>query len=301
MDPGIYSGAKMSKASPELQGVPGTIRINHIHAHTTLVTRVLTSCFGLEERAADGGRRRGTGVRVTCQYHACGRYPFTSRVIVEPTPGTEFVGSGNRATDTANLPDIGAEGTLARMRDKALGRLDRPVFGVQEAQPVSRWQNSLGNPTVLALFRGEAPRLRGAVTPRQQGVPWLETGRRPGYNFESLLRGGQHLGSTRRRLSPQSLADLIWKARFAYNRLSDFEKTVMRRAVPFYTFTSRNIPLQRVPRPAKEGVLVSNVKLLCTSVNNLTRGRRVSGAGIVESAIFCADLVPDALEAFRHP
>ena len=152
-----------------------------------------------------------------------------------PTPGTAFVGSGNIATDTASLLGKGAADTLARMRDKALGKLDRPVFQIQiqmqGVQHVPLWDNTLGNLT--GLFREEAPRLRGAVTPGQQDFPWLETGRRLGYNIESLLRGGQHLGLTRQRLSPQAIADEVWKAHFAYNHLSDFEKNVMRRVVLF--------------------------------------------------------------------
>jgi len=185
---------------------------------------------------------------------------------VGPTPGTAFVGSGNIATDTASLLGKGAADTLARMRDKALGKLDRPVFEMQGVQHVPLWDNTVGNLT--GLFREEAPRLRGAVTPGQQDFPWLETGRRLGYKFESLLRGGQHLGLTRQRLSPQAIADVIRKAHFAYNRLSDFEKNVMRRVVPFYTFTSRNIPLQLVPRLAKKGELVLRGNLLCSLVHN---------------------------------
>ncbi len=137
---------------------------------------------------------------------------------------------------------------------------------MQGVQHVPLWDNTVGNLT--GLFREEAPRLRGAVTPGQQDFPWLETGRRLGYNFEPLLRGGQHLGLTRQRLSPQAIADVIRKARFAYNRLSDFEKNVMRRVVPFYTFTSRNIPLQLVPRLAKKGELVLRGNLLCSLVHN---------------------------------
>ena len=186
--------------------------------------------------------------------------------IVGPTPGTAFVGSGNIATDTASLLGKGAADTLARMRDKALGKLDRPVFEIQGVQHVPLWDHTVGNLT--GLFRGEAPRLRGAVTPGQQDFPWLETGRRLGYNIESLLRGGQHLGLTRQRLSPQAIADKIWKAHFAYNRLSDFEKNVMRRVVPYYTFTSRNIPLKLVPRLAIKGELVLHGNLSCSRVYN---------------------------------
>ena len=181
-----------------------------------------------------------------------------------PTPGTAFVGSGNIATDTASLLGKGAADTVARMPDKALGKLDHPVFGIQGVQHVPLWDNQVGDLT--GLFPGEAPRLRGAVTPWQQDLPWLETSRRLGYNIELLLRGGQHLGLTRQRLSPQAIADEIWKAHFAYNRLSDFEKNVMRRVVPFYTFAFRSIPLQLVPRLSRKSELVLHGNLSCSRV-----------------------------------
>ena len=133
--------------------------------------------------------------------------------ILGPTPGTAFVGSDNIATDTASRLGKAVADTLARMRDKALGKLDRPVFEIQGVQHVPLWGNAVGNLT--GRFRGEAPRLRGAVTPGQQDFPWLATGRRLGYNLESLLRGGQNLGLTRQRLSPQAIAEEIWKAHFA--------------------------------------------------------------------------------------
>ncbi len=166
-----------------------------------------------------------------------------------PTPGTAFAGTGNTATDNASLLGKGAADTLARMRNKALGKLDRPVSEIQGVLQVPLWDNSVGSPT--APSRAEAPRLRGAVTPGQQGFPWLETGCRLGYKIESLSRGGQPLGLTKQRLSPQAIADQSLKAHFAYNRRSDFEKNGRRRVVPFHTFTSRNIPLHMLPRLAK--------------------------------------------------
>ena len=83
--------------------------------------------------------------------------------ILGPTPGTASVGSGNIATDTASLLGKGAADTLPCMPDKALGQLDRPAFEIQEVKPVPLWDNQVGNLT--GLFPGEAPRLRGAVTP----------------------------------------------------------------------------------------------------------------------------------------
>jgi len=200
----------------------------------------------------------------------------TSGEIVGPTPGTAFVGSGNIATDTANLLGKGAVDTIARMPDKALGKLDGLFFEIQGVQHVPLWDNQVGNLTVL--FPGKAPRLRGAVTPRQQDSPWLETIHRLGYNIESLLRGGQHLGLTTQRLSPQAIADEIWKTHFAFNRLSDFEKHVMRRVVPFYSFTSRNIPLQLVP------LLSKRVSLSCMSTYHVRLYTMVGGVVWIRDA-----------------
>ena len=98
------------------------------------------------------------------------------------------------------------------MRDKVLGKLDRPVFQIQGVQLVPLRDKTVRKLT--ALFRGGAPRLREAVTPGQQDFPWLETGHRLGYNLESLLRGGQHLGLTRQQPSPQGIADEIQKTHF---------------------------------------------------------------------------------------
>lgn len=115
------------------------------------------------------------------------------------------------------------------------------------------------------------------MTPRQQDSPWLETSHRFGYKIESLLRGGQHLGLTRQWLSPRVIADWIWKAHFACNRLSEFEKHVMRRVVPFYTFTSRNVPLQPAPRLPKKSELVLHKSSLCSFVKYEGRRRGDSG------------------------
>ena len=186
----------------------------------------------------------GTDVRATDQSRVSGHWSSTSLAIADSTLGTVFVGSGNIATDNASLLGKRAADTLVRTRGKALGKLDRPVFQIQGLQLVPLRNKTAG--ILTARFRGEGPRLHGAVTPGQQDFLWLETTRRQGYNLESLLRGGQRLGLTRQRLSPQAIADEFWKVQFAYNRRSDFEKNVTRSVLPFYALAPGNVPLQRV-------------------------------------------------------
>ena len=135
-----------------------------------------------------------------------------SREIVESTPGTGFVGSGNRATDNASLLGKYAADTPARTRDKALGKRDRPAFEIQPVRHAPLRDGSVGNLT--GRFRGEVPRLRGAWTPGQQGFPWLVTNRRPGCKIESLLRGGPHLGLAKPQPFPEAIADEIRRVHF---------------------------------------------------------------------------------------
>lgn len=183
--------------------------------------------------------------------------------IVGPTPGEGFRGSGNIASDTASLLAQGLRDTASRTKDKLLGKLDRPLFEQQGVTHLPLWENFAGN--LKGMLRGEKPRLRGQLTEGAQDFPWLETGRRLGYNVEFLLRGAQHLSKTRQGFSPAQIADEIWKTHFAYNRLTPFEKNVMRRAVPFYTFMSRNLPLQVENLTTKPGNTMPWLRL---GVNN---------------------------------
>jgi hypothetical protein len=89
----------------------------------------------------------------------------TSRELVELTPGTAFAGSGNRAIDTSSPPGKGAADTPARIRNRAHGKYDRSVFALQEVQHVPPRKDPVR--IVPGRFRGEAPRLRGAVIPEQ--------------------------------------------------------------------------------------------------------------------------------------
>ena len=195
--------------------------------------------------------------------------------VVGPTPGTGFTGGGNVASDAARLLGSGLGQTALRMKDRLSGKLDRPLFEMQGVRHLPWWENTVGN--LKGLVRGETPRLRGQIVEGAQDFPWLETGRRLGYNIESLLRGSQHLGLTRKGFSPIQSADEIWKTHFAYNRLTPFEKNVMRRVVPFYTFMSRNIPLQLENLTTRPGNTMPWLRLSAARDPNQFIPRHIAG------------------------
>jgi hypothetical protein len=63
-------------------------------------------------------------------------------------------------------------------------------------------------------------------------------------NRDDVVRLATYIGGRKRGLSPEKAAERSSKYHFDYGDLTDFERNVMRRIMPFYTFSARNIPLQ---------------------------------------------------------
>lgn len=61
---------------------------------------------------------------------------------------------------------------------------------------------------------------------------------------EDSVRLATYLGARKRGLEPDAAAKFTAKHHFDYGDLTQFEKSVARRVMPFYTFTARNTPLQ---------------------------------------------------------
>ena len=80
---------------------------------------------------------------------------------------------------------------------------------------------------------------------------------------EDSTRISTFLGGLQRGMSPREAATRASKIHFDYGDLTGFEKGISRRAMPFYTFTSRNIPLQAerlVTRPGKVATLAKTLE-----------------------------------------
>ena len=63
-------------------------------------------------------------------------------------------------------------------------------------------------------------------------------------NREDLMRLATYIGGRKRGLTPEQAVARMSKYHFDYADLTSFERSFLRRAMPFYTFSARNIPLQ---------------------------------------------------------
>lgn len=61
---------------------------------------------------------------------------------------------------------------------------------------------------------------------------------------ENSARMGTFIGGLERGMTPEHAADLVRDIHFDYGELTGFEKKLRSHALPFYTFSARNIPLQ---------------------------------------------------------
>ena len=67
-------------------------------------------------------------------------------------------------------------------------------------------------------------------------------GRDVNQKIEGANRGGAFLGFLKQGYSPQQAANLVAESHVDYSALTSFEKNVMKRAIPFYTFTKKMAP-----------------------------------------------------------
>lgn len=155
------------------------------------------------------------------------------------TPGTNEYGmgkmgpTGSLLADTANL--IGNEGGLQLGRDI-----------VNKARD---WKNS-PNPFGIS---GVAGRKSDVFAP-------VVAGRKVSTNIEDFMRGAQYNGLVRKGYSPEMAARQIDKYHFNYGDLTPFERHWMRRAVPFYTFAMKNLPLQMETLASRPGAFSTPFK-----------------------------------------
>jgi len=70
------------------------------------------------------------------------------------------------------------------------------------------------------------------------------TARRPALHVENMLRGTLAMDRLTKGLDIDLAVADVYKYHFDYDDLSGFERGVMRRAIPFYTWTRKNLPLQ---------------------------------------------------------
>lgn len=132
------------------------------------------------------------------------------------------------------VPGVGEGAKAWGQSTKLLGReLLNPFKGIKS--PVQKF------------FGPGAPWEQVGVAGGAANHPWLDYTRRLGTEVENRLRGSQYLDLVRQGYDPGEAGRRMLETHFAYSGpsgLTDFERNVMKRAVPFYTFARKNLPLQ---------------------------------------------------------
>lgn len=155
---------------------------------------------------------------------------FTPHAPGAPQP-TKY---GNTALDAADLVlNQGALGTAkAGARTVANAARDPKAF--------LPWNWGSGR-VAKAL---EPMSIKGVGGAEKDLLPGIAAGRTASSKIEDFFRGALYNSQLRKGVAPEMAGDLVNKTHFNYDELSGFEKNVMRRVVPFYTYMRKNLPMQ---------------------------------------------------------
>lgn len=142
------------------------------------------------------------------------------------------------------LPDVGGQ-------VRPLGQDVRQFLGgyIPEKGKLMQQANPLES---LARETGTGP--RSYFTPMRQGE-------KLGNTTEDWIRGTHFLGALLKGDNPAAAKLSTMKYQIDYGELTQFEKNVMRRVFPFYTFTRRNLPPILEDLATNPGKITSMVRL----------------------------------------
>ena len=93
------------------------------------------------------------------------------------------------------------------------------------------------------VIAGKKIDLRAAMNPFNPRNALLRISREAGIGTETFLRGVMGFDALKKGNTVDGAYDNIVKFHFDYDDLSDFERRVIKRIVPFYTWTKRALPL----------------------------------------------------------
>lgn len=133
------------------------------------------------------------------------------------------------------------------------------VYSYDELRKLMKEYNILGSPGVRDVTENVGQRLAKGLSKARQANPF-SIGRSVGTGIENHARTMNFLANLKRGLSPEDAAKRTKQFLFDYQNLSDFEKTILRRAIPFYTWTRKNIELQAKTLAKRPGIIAAELK-----------------------------------------
>ena len=109
------------------------------------------------------------------------------------------------------------------------------------------WKVEQESQDVLGLAEKQANPLLRLFSPATQGKyksPFIHLGEKAGDVRENFGRYQHLVYMLKKGLTPQEAVKSVKKYLFDYSELTQFEKRVMKRIIPFYSWTRKNVPLQ---------------------------------------------------------
>lgn len=160
-----------------------------------------------------------------------GRSYAHGKVFSGINPSQDILGHGFGASGTPgqilpSLPGTGLAGTSGSLAADTFGLLGEGIKGLGTKEG----RNPFG--------------VAGAFGHTEDTNSIIKTGRKLGGNIEDFVRLQSYLGNIRKGLDDAAAGRLTRKVHFDYSDMTPFEKNVMRRLVPFYTFARKNLPFQ---------------------------------------------------------
>jgi hypothetical protein len=115
----------------------------------------------------------------------------------------------------------------------------------------------------------------GKLNPFSQDNIAFSTGRAVGNQIEQQARVLNFITNLEKTGDVLTSAERTKQFLFDYTNLSDFEKNVMRRLIPFYTFTRKNLELQAVQSLKQPGKLATQAKLF-SGISSVLSGGQIT-------------------------
>lgn len=225
----------LSSIHPSLAGLPPDAQVDWLRRHQFASGNIFGG-HGLGDDVADSAVDALLNTA-----SGAGANRFTPIV-----PGSNRVGpTGNLARDTADL--VFRQG-LANSLTSTGRALAGSLGGLLDRS--RRWGQSLV----------EHLGVKGVGGARADVLPAVRAGRIAGTNIEDFFRGAQWNRLVKEGASPEEAARAVNTLHFDYDALTQTEKNVMRRIVPFYTFARKNLPLQAETALTRPGILQAQYK-----------------------------------------
>jgi hypothetical protein len=177
--------------------------------------------------------------------------PRSGARVTQNVPLTGRTGpTGSLLGDIAALPAQGLAGTAAN-----LGKT-----GLELAQSPRSWRDIFSRNLGMRGVGGTYDQAGKFTRQAESTLPLVRAGEMGITNASDAIRGAQMRGLIEQGYTPEMAAHLTNKYQFDYANRTQFEKNVMSRAIPFYTFFSRNLPMQLETLATRPGIPLTQMK-----------------------------------------